>query len=308
MDKSIQKSYISAKAIASALTGFLFLAFVSVLIKLEENASASIEWIVFIQYLTCLTTITFISSKTKFRSLRTKHLKYHIIRGVTGVLAFTFYVIAITKIPLVNAALLNNSTPLFIPVITMLWLKKRTDKNIWWGISTGLIGIVIILKPSVSLLLKPGDLFGLASGIILAISYVALRILTKTESFATIIFYYSLIASILSFPFALNNWTNPPLLIWIYGILSGVFFMSYLFLLQYSYRFIEPVKLAPFNYTVIVFSGVLDWILFNYTPDLSTIIGIILVSAGGILAITLHERDNKKESSFNKTITVSDTC
>lgn len=294
MNESVQKSYGSAKAIASALAGFLFLAFVSVLIKLEEKGSASIEWIVFIQYSTCLTIITVISLKTKFRSLRTEHLKYHIIRGITGVLAFTFYVIAITKIPLVNATLLNNTTPLFIPVITLIWLKKRIDKNIWWGISTGLIGIVIILKPSVSLLLKPGDLFGLASGIILAISYVALRILTKTESFSTIIFYYSLVASVLSLPFALNNWTNPTLLIWIYGILSGVFFMSYLYLLQYAYKLIEPVKLSPFNYTVVVYTGVLDWILFNYVPDLSSITGIILVTAGGIFAITLHEKDHKE--------------
>ena len=90
MNESVQKSYGSAKAIASALAGFLFLAFVSVLIKLEEKGSASIEWIVFIQYSTCLTIITVISLKTKFRSLRTEHLKYHIIRGITGVLAFTF--------------------------------------------------------------------------------------------------------------------------------------------------------------------------------------------------------------------------
>ncbi|MFZ1461182.1 MAG: DMT family transporter, partial [Ignavibacteria bacterium] len=57
---------------------------------------------------------------------------------------------------------------------------------------------------------------------------------------------------------------------------------------------IEPVKLSPFNYTVVVYTGVLDWILFNYVPDLSSIIGIILVTAGGIFAITLHEKDHKE--------------
>ncbi len=294
MNNLVLKKSGTFRAITAALSAFLFIAINSMLIKLEEKSSATIEWIVFIQYLTCLIIITIISSRNKFRDLRTGKAKYHIIRGVAGVLAFSFYVIAITKIPLVNAALLHNTAPIFIPVITFLWLKIKIDKKIWWGILTGLAGVVIILKPKLSFLIEPGDLFGLASGFILAIAYVALRVLTKTESFKTILFYYSFIAVVLSMPFAINNWSNPPLLIWIYGILTGVFFMSYIFLLQYSYRFIEPIKLAPFNYSVVVFTGILDWILFRYIPDLSTLTGIILVTAGGILAITLHERDNKE--------------
>ncbi len=294
MKSIVREKNGTAKAITAALTGFLFLAIVSVLVKLEEKGSASIEWIIFIQYLTCLVIITVFSSRNKFRSLRTDKFKYHIIRGVTGVLAFSLYVIAITKIPLVNATLLNNSAPIFIPVITLFWLKKRIDRRIWWGISTGLIGILFILKPDLSLMLKPGDIFGLASGIFLGTTYVALRILTKTESFETILFYYSLIAAVLSLPFALSHWSNPQLYIWCLGILNGVFFTGYHFLLQYAYRYTEPLKLAPFNYSVIVYTGVLDWIIFGYFPDFASLIGIVLVTAGGILAITLHEKDNKE--------------
>lgn len=98
----------------------------------------------------------------------------------------------------------------------------------------------------------------------------------------------------MSLPFAINNWSNPPLLIWIYGILTGVLFISYLYLLQYAYEFVEAVKLAPFNYAVIVFTGLFDWWLFNHVPDVLSVIGIILVSAGGILAISLHEKNNKE--------------
>jgi drug/metabolite transporter (DMT)-like permease len=194
----------------------------------------------------------------------------------------------------VNATLLNNATPLFIPIISFLWLKNIIDKKIWWGILTGLTGIILILKPSPSQLIKEGDLFGLAAGVFLAIAYVALKILTKTESFITVLFYYALISVVLSLPFAIYNWSNPPLLIWIYGVLTGVCFVSYLFLLQYAYRFVDPVKLSPFNYSIVVFTGIFDWIIFNNVPGILTIAGIILVSAGGILALKLHESDNKQ--------------
>lgn len=284
----------TVKAIVATLLGFFLLASVSILIKLEENGSATIEWIVFIQYGTCLFIISIKLAKNKFRDFKTQKISFHLIRGLAGVFAFTCSAIAMTKIPLVNAVLLNNTTPIFIPLITVLWLKVKFDQRIWWGIAVGFVGIIFILKPSSEQLLKTGDLYGIASGILLGIAYVALKVLTKTESFVTIIFYYSFIAFLLSLPFAIMNWSNPPPLIWIYGILSGIFFMSYLYLLQYAYRFVEAVKLSPFNYSVIVFSGFFDWILFKHIPDALSVFGIILVSAGGLLAILLHEKDNKE--------------
>jgi len=272
----------------------LLLSLDSVFVKLEENAGATIEWIVFIQYSTCLVIIVIIAARNKFRDLKTNKIKLHLIRGITGVLAFSCYVIAVTKIPLVNATLLNNTAPIFIPIITLLWLKTSIDKKIWWGIVVGFIGIIFILNPSESMLLETGDIYALVAGIFLAIAYVALKVLTKTESFVTVLFYYSLIAFVLTLPFAINNWSNPDLLIWIFGILTGILFISYLYLLQYAYKFVEAVKLSPFNYSAIVFTGILDWMIFDHVPEVTAIIGIILVSVGGILAITLHEKDNKR--------------
>ncbi len=281
------------KGIIAVLAGFLFLSLVGVMIKLELSEGANIAWVVLIQYITGLIIISTVASKNNFRDLRTSKLKLHFIRGFTGILAFTCYAIAISKIPLVNAALLNNSAPLFIPIVTMIWLKNKIDEKIWWGISVGFIGIVFILDPSAGDLLKKGDLYGLAAGIILAVSYVALGQLTKTENFITILFFYTLTGFILSLPFALFNFPVPPLVVWIYGISAGIFLTGYLFLLQYAYRFVEAVKLSPLNFSVVVFTGILDWFIFGNVPGILTVIGIVLVSAGGILAITLHEKDNK---------------
>ena len=288
------KSGVPAKAVTATILGFLFLSLVGVFVKLEESAGATIEWIVFVQFFTSLSISTVIASKNKFRDLKTNKFKYHLIRGVTGLLAFTCCVIAINKIPLVNATLLNNTTPLFIPIISLIWLKNKIDEKIWWAILVGFIGIICILRPSPAELIKEGDLFGLASGIFLAISYVDLKILTKTESVITVAFYYTLISAVLSFPFAINNWSNPPLHIWFYGAMTGICFMSYLYFLQYAYTLVDAVKLSPFNYSIVVFTGIFDWILFNHVPELTTIIGIVLVSLGGILAIRLHEKDNKE--------------
>lgn len=281
------------KAVTATLTGFFFLASVGLFVKLEIKGGASIEWIVFMQYLVSLFIITLIASRNNFLDLKTTKFRYHLIRGVFGVMAFTLFVSSVSEIPLVNANLLFNTTPIFIPVISMIWLKSKINKKIWWGILIGFTGIIIILDPKAGGFLKTGDLNGLGAGFSLAVAYVAMSILTKSESFITIIFYYSLIAFTLSIPFAFTNWSNPPLLIWIYAILTGLFFISYLYLLQYAYRFVPAVKLSPFNFSVIIFAGILDWIVFDTVPGLSTYTGIIFVSLGGILSISNHEKNNK---------------
>lgn len=286
------QKFNTIKAVTATLLGFLMLASVAVFIKLELNSGASTGWIVFVQFSTSLIIVLIIASRNKFRDLKTTKLKYHIIRGVSGVLAFTSFTFAVSKIPLVNASLLNNSTPIFIPIITLLWLKTGIDNKIWWGIIIGFIGIVCILDPGADSFVKVGDLYGLASGIFLAIAYVAMGILTKTDSFITIIFYYAFISVIIFFPFAILNWTNPDLEIWIYAVISGIFFVAYIFFLQYAYRYLTAVKLAPLNFSVVVFTGLLEWIIFDQVPGWLSISGIVLVITGGILAITLHEKDN----------------
>ena len=289
-----QEKYRSLKAVSLILLAFLMLASVGILIKLQLNSGVSVEWIVFVQYLTCLTITTIVSAVKKFPVIKTEKLKYHIVRGVSGVLAFSCFAIAISKIPLVNASLLNNTSPIFIPIVTFLWFRTSIDKNIWWGILIGFIGIIFILDPTEDGFLKTGDAFGLASGIVLSIAYVALGFLTKTESFLTILFYYSLISVLIFLPLALYNWTDPPLLVWAYAISTGILFFCYVFFHQYAYRFLSAVKLSPLNFSVVVFTGLLDWLVFKSVPNLLSAIGIVLVIIGGILAILLHEKDNKE--------------
>lgn len=293
MTEEIQIEKNKFKAVASIMTAFLFLAMISVLMKLMITNKATIEWAVFMQFSTGLVIMFFVVLRNGFGILKTTKLKYHLVRGIGGVIAFGFTGLAISKIPLVNASLLNNTAPIFIPIITLIWLRKKFDRKIWWGILIGFTGIIFILNPKESDLLKSGDIYGILAGISLGIAYVALGVLTKTEAFISIVFYYALIAAAISFPFAVLNWSNPPLKIWLLSVLSGILFVAYSFLLQYAYKYGEAVKLSPFNFSVVVFTGIFDWLLFGHIPGLFALIGIVLVSAGGVLSIVLHEKDNK---------------
>lgn len=139
---------------------------------------------------------------------------------------------------------------------------------------SGFTGIIFILDPSAGDFLKKGDLYGLASGIFLAFSYVVLGVLTKTENFITIIFYYLLTGFIIFLPVALLSFSLPPLIIWIYGISAGILFISYLSVIQYAYRFFAAVKLSPLNFSVVVFTGIFNWLIFGNVPGILSVFRI----------------------------------
>lgn len=209
-------------------------------------------------------------------------------------IAFLCFVIATSKIPLVNATLLNNSTPIFIPLIAMIWLKTKVERKVWFGIAVGFVGVVLILKPHEDSFLNTGDVFGLISGISLAMAYVAMKQLTQTESFITIMFYYAAIASVCTFPFLFFANSFPEPMAVLYLVCSGISFTVCIFLLRKAYTYADAVKISPFNYSVIVFAGIFGWLIFSHVPDLFVIIGVILVTIGGIISVYHHEKKNKE--------------
>ncbi|MBP9191398.1 MAG: hypothetical protein KBF96_02500, partial [Ignavibacteria bacterium] len=50
--------------------------------------------------------------------------------------------------------------------------------------------------------------------------------------------------------------------------------------------------LSPLNFSVVIFAGILDWLFYGHVPGFSSLIGIVLVITGGILALTLHQKKN----------------
>ena len=51
-----------------------------------------------------------------------------------------------------------------------------------------------------------------------------------------------------------------------------------------AYKQASPSKLSPFNYSVVVFSALIGWVVWQEVPNLLTWVGVLLVAAGGILS------------------------
>jgi drug/metabolite transporter (DMT)-like permease len=71
---------------------------------------------------------------------------------------------------------------------------------------------------------------------------------------------------------------------WLLGGVGVGMALAQLFIIM-AYRHASAAQLAPFNYSVVVFSGVIGWIVWHEALDMTALLGILLVCAGGIASI-----------------------
>ena len=60
-------------------------------------------------------------------------------------------------------------------------------------------------------------------------------------------------------------------------------------LIVLAYRYASAVRVGLFIYTVIVFTALIDWVLWNRAPTPMVLLGMALVIGGGIITIARVE-------------------
>lgn len=227
---------------------------------------------------------------------RTSRPGLHLLRAFAAFSGqFTIFY-ALAFIPLADANLLMMTSSLFIPVLGAIFLAHKTSMKNWWAIIIGFIGIALILKPGFEMI-HPASLIGLASGLFVAISLLGVHELGKSEAPYTIIFYYFMLSFIFSTIVVVFNWHTPNLKTLL--ILIGIGFVGAL-TQECSIRALinAPAKIvAPLMYSIIIFSGLMDWIFWKHIPDLLAFIGIILTCFGSIFA-TVYGKEKNEEASI----------
>lgn len=221
----------------------------------------------------------------KHVSFKLHKVKLHLLRGIVGIISLFCFFYALQRLTLVNAILLSNTIPLFVPLVVLIWYKLKIPKKRIVFMITGFIGIALVLKPDLGIFSWP-SVVGLGTGIFGAIALVTVRQLTKTEDSQTIVFYFLSIASIISLIPALWHFKLLELgRVWLYLLGIGFGGMLYQLLITETYRYLPASKASCLVYLAVVFGGFAEWLFWGQVPDFFTIMGCVLVILGGMATI-----------------------
>jgi drug/metabolite transporter (DMT)-like permease len=262
---------------------FFCVALVGALAKVTSQYTST-GVLLLVQNLICLLVMIPVVVRGGFSSLRTDKLGLHVLRAAMGTACWYALFFAITQIPLANATLLTYSAPLWMPLIAWIATRQRVSRATWIGAGIGFAGVMLVLQPQ-GHSFAIGELFALAGALFLAVAMMSVRWLGATEPVTRILFYYFLLSTVMAAPIALFDWQPFPAraCVWLIGL--GIAQMSSQALIVLAYRYAAAEKVGPFIYSVIVFTALIDWIVWDHSPTLFVYLGMALVIGGGLVAL-----------------------
>lgn len=208
--------------------------------------------------------------------LRTTRPWLHVVRGMLFCMAMSFWSHGIQEVPIVVVTIVSFTVPLFVLLLSLLFLKERVTGAMWAATLLSFGGILIALQPSypiagssVLLLVLAAMLFGLLD--VINKKYIV------QESMFGMLFYATLVATLLlAFP---ALWGNPmPTKRALLGLLGlGIGSNLILYLLLKAFRLTHIAALAPFRYLELLISIGLGYVFFQEIPTTSSYLGAMVV-------------------------------
>lgn len=249
------------------------------------NSSIPISLVVFLQFFLCA--IFFLPKVIRSRGQLIVSQRYCalITRGLLGTAYWYCMFSAVNYLSLFNVSTLTNLSPIWVLLITGIFIDKSIKNDLLFLAIIGFIGCLLILKPSVEIV-NSGAIFGLLSGIFMALTIISLHNLLKTETSDRVLVYYFWISSLIMLPFLVDfNITQVSSKDWILLLINALLMLLHQILLNKGLEIGLATEMSILAYSSVVFSLILSVVIWREIPDSFSIIGaIIIISSGAYIS------------------------
>ncbi len=285
------------KAISLKLCAVVLFIIMSSLIKAASDQVPPGEAVFFRSFFAIPVTVVWLVMLGQLSTgLRVKSIWGHLRRGIAGTVAMAMMFAGLALLPLPEVTALGYTSSLLIVIFAALFLGEKVGVFRISAVCAGLIGVLIILAPKLSVFggapVETSQVIGavvvLVGATCAAIAQITIRTLVQTEHPAAIAFYFSVTATVLSaltFPF---GWVLPTGWLVVQLVLAGVLGGAAQIFLTLSYRYADASVVAPFDYASMLFALGIGYFIFDEAPTGPMLIGAGMIAAAGI-AIILRE-------------------
>jgi drug/metabolite transporter (DMT)-like permease len=207
------------------------------------------------------------------------------IRVPVVVLTAGSFFYSISVLPLAEALTLAFLAPVFVALLGGLLLKEKMDAPIWQALGFGVAGMLVMVWPRLQGQVSGAGL-GVAAALFSAVTYafnlILLRRIALKEHPAVIVAFQNCgPALLLAVPAALAfvPLTGRDVLIY---LAAGALGVAGHLLLTSAFARAEASRLAPLEYTALIWASLLGYAFFDEVPLITTYAGAVLIVAGAI--------------------------
>ena len=206
----------------------------------------------------------------------------HLLRGALGVAMMASFVYALARLPLSTAYSIFFVAPLLITALSVPFLGERVGPRRWAAIGIGLLGVLVVLRPSGQgmLTLAGGAVLVAAFGY--AVSAIAVRMLARTDSTQAITFWLLALMALGAGVLALPEWVAlRGEHLWVVAAIGLAGALGQ-YAITEAFRIGEASLVAPLEYSALVWGLLLDLGLWGVLPDRITWLGAAIIIASGL--------------------------
>lgn len=206
---------------------------------------------------------------------------------LAALLAVTFF-FSLSALPLAEAVALSFLSPTFLALFGAWLLKEHLSPRIGLALGVGFFGVLVIVggklgQSSYGPLALWGAAAALVSALLYALSLVLLRARARHDPIPLIVLVLHVGACLILLGPALWVWRTPN---WHDGLIfaaTGLCGTGGHLLLANAFARSQAGKLAPYEYTALIWAAGLGYACFGEVPGMATILGAIFIIASALM-------------------------
>jgi drug/metabolite transporter (DMT)-like permease len=200
-------------------------------------------------------------------------------RGALHTSGLLLWFFAVPHVPLAQITALGFTTPLFIMLGAMFFLKERMVLARWVAAVIGFAGVLVVVAPDLSGSGGVYNLILLASAPLFAASFLITKAMTRRDPAHVIVVWQSIMVALFSLPFALANWEWPTPGQWALFLLSGALGSAGHVCLTRAFALADMSVVQPIKVLELVWAALFGFAIWGEVPGEATFIGGLIIFA-----------------------------
>jgi drug/metabolite transporter (DMT)-like permease len=218
-------------------------------------------------------------ARSGIASYRPRNIRGQFLRGGVHTFALSIWFLAVPHITLADTTAIGFTTPIFIMIGAVLFLRETMRWERWLAAAIGFCGVLIVVGPQLTGQGGPYSLLMLASCPIFAASFLITKALTRYERPEVIVAWQSITVACFSLPLALWHWQPPSLVQWLLLLLCGLIGSVAHYCLSRSFSVADISATQSVKFLDLVWATLLGWLVFADMPSRSTLVGGVVICA-----------------------------
>lgn len=229
--------------------------------------------------------LIWVMSTVGLRAMLRVRWPLHAARAVIGIAMMATFTYALRELPLTTAYTLFFVAPLIITALSVPVLGEKVGLGRWVAIGVGMAGVLVVMRPTGEGVFTLSGLAVLLAALGYAVSALTVRVLGRTDSTQSMVFWMLTSLAFGAGLLALPGWVPVAPEHW--WIVAGVGLVGALgqYAITEAFTRTEASVIAPLEYTALAWGVGLDVLLWNILPDWITFIGAAIIVGSGLYLI-----------------------